>query len=528
MQEQGYLAIVLHAHLPFVRHPEYNDFLEEDWLYEAITETYLPLIDVFERLVEDRVPFRVSMVVTPSLAAMLSDALLRGRYVRHLDRLIELSEKEIARTHGDSRFEPLARMYREHFLRCRWQFQDRYGRDILGALRRLQDHGELEILTCAATHGFLPLLQHQPEAVRAQIRVGAEEYARHFGRRPRGIWLPECAYYPGIDRYLADENIRYFLTDAHGVAHATPRPRFGVYAPIYCPSGVAAFARDIESSKQVWSSKEGYPGDFSYREFYRDVGWDLDYEYVRPYIQPTGARKNTGIKYYRITGEGNYKEPYEPDRAREAAAVHAGNFVFNRGLQIQHLAGTLGRAPIVVSPYDAELYGHWWWEGPRFLDYVIRKTAYDQRIVRLCSLSEYLRDNPTQQMCQPSVSSWGNKGYNEVWLNDGTDWIYRHLHMAAERMIWLARTFKDTRDRLVERALNQAARELLLAQSSDWPFLMTTGTARDYASKRVKDHVLRFTRLFFAVKDSRIDEGWLRSIEERDNLFPNVDFRLYV
>ncbi|MBC7323730.1 MAG: DUF1957 domain-containing protein, partial [Moorella sp. (in: Bacteria)] len=199
-----------------------------------------------------------------------------------------------------------------------------YHGNLINAFKKFQDAGRVEIITCAATHGYLPLLMIHPEAVQAQIAVAVSQYQKFFGREPRGIWLPECAYAPGIDDLLKKYNIRYFFTDTHGVLFASHRPRYGVFAPLYCPSGVAAFGRDAESSRQVWSAREGYPGDFDYREYYRDIGFDLDYEYIRPYIHPDGIRVSTGIKYYRITGRTNHKEPYVPAWAREKAAIHAG------------------------------------------------------------------------------------------------------------------------------------------------------------------------------------------------------------
>jgi 1,4-alpha-glucan branching enzyme len=524
---QGSLCLVLHAHLPFVRHPEYDEFLEEDWLYEAISETYLPLLQVFDRLTQERVPYKVTLTLTPTLVSMLRDELLMARYARRLDKLCELADKEVDRTRGDAAFAKLARFYREHLYDLRRAFHDRYGRDLVGAFRRLQDAGNLEIITCCATHGFLPLLQQNPEAVRAQISVAVAHYRQHFGRDPNGIWLAECGYYPGVEDYLAAQNIRFFFVDSHGIADATPRPLFGVYQPIYTPAGVAAFGRDPESSQQVWSAEFGYPGDALYREFYRDVGWDLDYEYVRPYIQATGQRKNTGLKYYRITGKGQHKEPYDPDAARERAALHAGNFMFNRERQFEHLATRLeGRTPVVVAPYDAELYGHWWFEGPQFLDFFIRKSAYDQKTYRLSTPAEFLQENPEQQLATPPMCSWGERGYANMWLDGSNDWIYRHLHHCGRKMVELARDFPEAGD-LRRRALNQAARELLLAQSSDWAFIMKTGTMVDYAVRRTKEHVLRFLRLHDQVRSGQIDEGWLSHVEGKNNLFPEIDYRVY-
>lgn len=524
---QGSLALVLHAHLPFVRHPEHEDFLEEDWLYEAISETYLPLLMVFDRLAEDGVPFRVTMSLTPTLVSMLRDDLLTERYTRKLDRLCELGAREVHRTQNDPTFGPLARYYRDHFESLRVAWDGRYHRDLVSAFRRLQDAGHLEIITCCATHGFLPLLQETPEAVRAQISVAASHYRLTFGRDAPGIWLAECGYYPGVERFLAAERIRYFFVDTHGLTDSTPRPLYGPFAPIYTEAGVAAYARDPESSQQVWSSETGYPGDPIYREFYRDIGWDLELDYIRPYIQPTGDRKNTGYKYYRITGKTQDKLPYDPMVARARAATHAGNFMFNREKQIEYLSSRMGdRKPVVVAPYDAELYGHWWFEGPQFLDSLIRKVASEQRTFRLVTPSDDLREHPRNQVATPPASSWGSGGYANMWLDESNDWIYRHLHHCARQMVGLARDFPDGSS-LQRRALNQAARELLLAQSSDWAFIMKTGTMVDYAVRRTKEHVLRFLRLHDQVRGGNIDESWLSLVESRNNIFPEIDYRVY-
>jgi 1,4-alpha-glucan branching enzyme len=524
----GYLCLVLHAHLPYVRHPEYEDFLEEDWLYEAITETYIPLLEGFEALERDGIDWRMTMSVTPTLAAMLSDPLLQYRYVQKLDNLIALATKEIERTRWEPEFNNLARMYHDRFTRARDVFVKQYGNNLLNGFRRFFDLGKLELITCAATHGFLPLMVVNEQSRRAQIEIGCREFERHFGRRPRGIWLPECGYNEGVDELLRDSGLRYFFTDTHGVLFSEPRPRYGVYAPLLCPkSRVAVLGRDTESSKQVWSAIEGYPGDYVYRDFYRDVGFDLDYEYLKPHLHESGIRSFTGMKYYRISGRTDQKEPYNPQEALSKAAEHAGNFMFNREKQVEWLAGSMdGRPPLVVAPYDAELFGHWWFEGPNWIESLLRKLHTDQQTVKAITVPEYLDRYPNIQVAQPAGSSWGHKGYAEVWCEGNNDWIYPHLHEGAERMVELARTYPEAQA-LKRRALNQAARELLLVQSSDWAFIMKTGTMVEYANERTRVHVLNFNHLYEQIKHDSIDESWLTEIERRHNLFPDLDYRLY-
>jgi 1,4-alpha-glucan branching enzyme len=524
----GYLSLVLHAHLPYVRHPEYDDFLEEDWFYEAITETYIPLLEVFDSLERDGVDWRLTLSITPTLAGMLSDPLLQYRYVRHIDNLLALAAKEVVRTRWQPELNPLARMYQERFQRARDVFVNQYGNNLLNGFRRFFEMGKLELITCAATHGLLPLMTLNRNAVRAQIEIGAREFQRHFGKRPQGIWLPECGYAPGVDELVREAGIRYFFTDTHAVLFAEPRPRFGIYAPVLCPqSGVAALARDTESSKQVWSAIEGYPGDYHYRDFYRDVGFDLDYEYLRPHLHDSGIRSHLGIKYYKITGRTEHKQPYHPQAALDKAAEHAGNFMFNREKQVEWLSGAMeGRPALIVAPYDAELFGHWWFEGPDWINFLLRKLHFDQQTVKTITIPEYLDRHRKIQKSQPTLSSWGWKGYCEVWLEGSNDWIYRHLHEDADRMVKLAQRYTEPTAR-ERRALNQAARELLLAQSSDWAFIMKTGTMVDYARERTRTHVLNFNSLYEQIRGGDIDDPWLSEIERRHNLFPELDYRVY-
>ena len=527
MADHGFLALILHAHLPYVRHPEYPEFLEEDWLYEAITETYLPLLELLTRLADDAVDFQLTMSLTPPLCHMLRDPLLQERYIRYLERTIELAAREVERTRGQGQLHEIATFYCTRLTGLRQAYEERWNRDLVSAFRDLQERGVLEIITCAATHGFLPLMENFPEAVRAQIMVARDHYRETFGRDPRGIWLPECAYVSSLDKVLQDANLRWFILDSHGLMFGNPRPRYAIYAPCFTPAGPAAFARDRDSSKQVWSAEEGYPGDPAYRDFYRDIGFDLSTEYLRPFLPADGNRKFTGLKYYRITGRTQQKELYNRGWALAAADAHAGNFMANRAAQIAHLRGNVNVDPIVVSPFDAELFGHWWFEGPEFLELFIRKAVYDQQEFRLTTPTRYLERHDTHQLVVPSASSWGHKGYWEVWLDDSNSWIYPHLHVAARRMTEMARAHLDSATALLDRALRQMARELLLAQSSDWAFLMKTGTARNYATKRTKDHILRFTRLYDQVRGNAVDTAFLANCEWRDNLFPNLDWRYY-
>ena len=528
---RGYLLLVLHCHLPYVRHPEHDDFLEEDWFYEAVAETYVPLLRVLQGLDRDRVPFKLALSVSPTLCEMLGNKLLRERCARYLRRHVELADKEVARTRGTP-FADAARLYQDHYRDVCRSYVDEWDGRLLDGLAKLARRGKVELLGSAATHAVLPLLGTE-EGRRAQVAAGLRNFEKHFGRRPAGFWLPECGYARGVDGLLARFGIRFFFLDTHGVLLADPRPPLGVFAPLQTPSGAAAFGRDVESSEQVWSADEGYPGDPAYREFHRDLGYDAELDYVRPYLHADGVRRPLGFKYHRVTGSGvplGEKQPYDPGAAAERAAAHAGHFVRQRADQARRVRQAVGVTPVIVSPYDAELFGHWWFEGVRFVDHVFRQAAGCTDVLFLTP-SEYLarcrRLGPrVQQSGEPAPSSWGNGGYFDVWVDGSNDWIYPDLHRAEAAMVRAAGELPAA-EGLLRRALNQCARLLMLAQSSDWPFLMHTGTAREYATARFRALMDRFGSLSAQVRTGRVDAAELERCEWLDDAFPEMDYRVF-
>ncbi len=568
---KGYVSFVLHAHLPFIHHPESKDYLEEQWLFEAISETYIPLLLNFQKLVEENIDFRITMSMTPPLLNMLDNHLLQQRYIEYLKTHIELAEKEIKRTTYDERVNRLSHYYYDRYSNDLHVFHDIYNDNIIQGFKHFQDLGVLEIITCGATHGYFPILYVNEKTIRAQIGIGVQTYEKYFGKKPRGIWLPECGYVPESDKYLKEFGIEYIITESHGILYANPTPIYGTLSPIVSPEGIVAFGRDMESSRQVWSSINGYPGDFNYREFYRDIGYDADYEYIKPYIAVNGVRVNTGIKYHRITGPTENKDTYDVQWAKDSAEKQAGHFLNSRIEQIEEATKYMDKPPVVLCPYDAELYGHWWYEGPYWLYILFKKIYYDQDKFDLITPSEYIDKYPEIQVCSPCRSSWGANGYSEVWLNETNDYAHKHLHKIGDNMTKLAYDYssfadsldaefetwkgnsnlydyihinttsmgklqntklsilsKEQKEKIIKfRAINQCARELLLLQSSDWLFIITNGTMVDYAKKRIKDHTGRFQKLYEQIIQDNIDKKFLQSLEEKDCIFPEIDFRIY-
>ena len=520
MTARGSVALILHAHLPFVRHPERDAAPEEHWLFEAITESYVPLLCMMQRLRGEGLQFKITLSVSPTLASMLADLLLRERYICHLESLSEVADRECERNRDDPNLLPLSRWYGEFFSETRRIFVDEWNCDLLAIIRQLRDDGVLELIASAATHAILPILQETPPAARSQIAIGCDFYRDAFGADPVGFWLPECAYTPGIDELLQEQNIRWFAVDAHALEFAQPSARAGTLMPCFTPAGPAAFARDAQASEQIWDANTGYPGDANYRDFYRDVGFELSANELA--ASPCAQRQFTGIKYHRVTGGRGPKQLYVRATAEEMARTHAWHFIDQC---LARLNNAEVEQPILLAPFDAELFGHWWFEGPLFLEHVIRAAGENKLL--LMTPTEFLRTNPPLQIVQPSVSSWGDGGFFDVWLDERCGSLYPQLFAANSRMTALANAHAHVASAEEERLLRQLVRELLLAQASDWPFHIRNGTATAYATQRLRDHLTRFGKLADQLESQCIDPDFLAQCEERDNLFPHIRWQHY-
>ncbi|MFO0016104.1 MAG: glycoside hydrolase family 57 protein [Synechococcaceae cyanobacterium] len=507
----GALALVLHAHLPYVRSGEPGS-LEEDWYFQALQECYLPLLAMLERAASDpgQRP-RLTLGLSPTLLALLSDPELNGRFPDWIALRRNLLHEAPA-----SLAEP-ARHLETQLAGVMAQWRACNG-NLLPRFCQLRQQGVLDLISCAATHGYLPLLRDCPEAVRAQLLTAAREHQRLLGERPLGIWLPECAYYEDLDRQLTACGLRYSLLDGHGLLHALPRPRYGVYAPICSPGGVAFFARDSDATLPVWSASQGYPGDGAYREFHRDLGWDLSEGQLAAI--GINSRRPLGLKLHRVTAQGcplDAKQPYAPERAAERLGEHASDYLAGRCRQLSALAGTIDRPALLVAPFDAELFGHWWFEGPSFLAELFRQGP--ELGLRFTHLREVLSQELPLQVCRPSPSSWGQGGYHNYWLNETNAWVVPEWQRASRAMV--RRVNRGVANPLQRQLLTQAGRELLLLQSSDWSFILRAGTTTDLAKERIKRHLDRFWRLLDALNNNTpLPEGWLAAVEHEDGLFP--------
>ncbi|HTT58246.1 MAG TPA: 1,4-alpha-glucan branching protein domain-containing protein [Opitutaceae bacterium] len=511
------LAILLHAHLPDCRRPDDPASLEETWFFEALTESYLPLIRMLDRLARDGIAARLTLSLSPTLLGMLADPALRERYRRRLAATAELAARDARDSSGRQR--ELAEWHAQFFRETGECFDDRCRGDVLKILGEHWRAGLLELATTAATHAFLPAHQAHPPTVRAQIGVGLDAFAGIFGFRPDFYWLPECGYNPGLEDLLGAGGVRVFGLESHGVTQAEPPPPRGVRAPVRCPGGALVLGRDAEISRRVWSASEGYPGHPVYREFHRDRIQTLDAARLAGWPGAGAHRLPAGLKYWRVTGATEDKDWYDPATAAARARLDAQDFV-------RRLAGAADESGLWFAPFDAELFGHWWFEGPLWLEEVFRLLARETTVVAATATAA--AEGAEAFAAQPAASSWGERGDNSYWVNRETAWLYPQLDAVARRFEALLARWGGAPAASPEgRALRQAARALLLAQASDWPFLIRAGTAADAAAAHVTGLLARFATLCDGLESGAVDEATLRRCEQTDLAFPNLDLRWF-
>lgn len=486
-------SLVLHAHLPYVKHPEHEFFLEEDWFFEAVCETYLPLLDVLERLQSQSVLARITLVLSPPLLKMMKDDLLCERILRYIHEHIELSKSEQKRLPINSSEYSLSQMYEQSYRRCLYAFDELWDGDLPRAFKLFQEAGYLDLITTAKTHAYLPLLNNDVDFLEEQVHRGCESFEAIMGFASQGFWLPECGYCPELDSILVENGVKYTFVETHGLLEGTPKPPYSNFAPLQTESGLMVFGRNALSSKQVWSAREGFPGAFAYRDFYEDIGFTQGLEHVQLYHERRGAQAFTGLKYKAVMGEDSNKSIYRPDLAKQLPWLHADYYWNEMHMHLKKAGGLMEEAPLAVACYDAELFGHWWYEGLLWLE-AICHFCDERPEISLLTSEDYIYQQKVLQKGAPAISSWGQGGYHEMWLSAENDWVFHALKSAMKHYREVLKEMLQPTSKQKEK-LAQALEELLLAQSSDWAFLIKTKTGEAYATQRIKGHLQKMEDL---------------------------------
>lgn len=549
----GRFMLVLHSHMPYVLSHGKSPH-GTDWLFESAAECYLPLLDALDRLANLGIKPRWTVNMTPILAEQLDDPAFKAGFEEYCEEKIQAAivDQKHFRAQNELWMEGLAAMWQRVYTRALVQFKHRWQRDICGAWRSFEEAGLVELITCGATHGYFPLLGTD-ESVQAQVKLAVDSHLKRFGKKPRGMWLPECAYRPAYDwkapvegsgdawprkdvsSFLIENGVEYFFVDSHMIRGGeplgtywqkfphlaemfsrskqlfTPPEEFrSEYEHYRIPSGCTIFSRDPQSTVKVWSGEVGYPGDPQYLEFHKQ-------------LYPGRHR------YWRISEEKSdlgRKGPYDPWKAYENIANHAADFVNIVKGTLADYKGKADRAGTLVAMYDTELFGHWWWEGPEFLYETAVRMAADPDLA-MASGGDVLDEEPARHLIHLPEGSWGEGGYHSVWLNEDNHWTWVKLYPCEERMRKMAQTMADGPAKEIVR---QCARELVLAEASDWQFLISTWSARDYSEIRIQDHIDRFNRLADLADQvhagnaiSEDDDAFYRDCLQKDAPFPDID-----
>ena len=521
----GSFALVLHSHIPYCRKSGVWPFGEE-WVFEAMAETYIPILDLLSAVVDCGLEPRIAVSLSPVLAEQLADGYMKSRFLEYAEmrKKAALHDAERHEAEHDDRPALLAAEYAEYYEYVADRFSNHYNGDLPGAIGNLASRGTIELLATAATHAYLPLLP--AERVRVQMRLGCDACERHFGVRPKGAWLPECGYRPGvIERVLTECGIDYFVVDTHAIAGGAVREAYGAEAKCsgavpagYClspsmatlrpytllGSTVSVFARDEVTAAQVWSRETGYPGDGAYREFHR-------------------RDSTSGLQYWRVTSkllDLGQKQLYDPVAADETAREHARHFVELIAARLARYHDACGEQGLIVAPYDMELFGHWWYEGTIWLKHVLNLLASDERVA-LTTPGAYLASHRPTTEVSIAECSWGHGGRHGTWANADTAWMWESLARAETLHRALAEKRPALRGTLLAMA-DQAGRELILLEASDWPFLVTTRQAKEYAEERFLRHLGDYETLAGAALAGAGDDAAvaaLNSAAMRDSLF---------
>ena len=560
---RGYFTFVLHSHIPWVlghgRWPHGTD-----WLNEATAECYIPILEQLHMLMDKGCHPQLTIGITPILQEQLRSRHFAKEFEYYLTHKIEAARKDMREFSrmGEKDFLRVAQMWFAYYSRTKTLFHRRFKKDLIAAFKRLQNKNCIEVITSAATHGYLPLLKHD-RSVNAQIELGVRVYEKNFGRPPRGLWLPECAYRPpytwkapvghdhtavqrkGVDEFLSKNHIKYFVIDAHllrgGKAIGVYLARFKalknlwkqyqktiikakkdyrkrpqeVYLVASNPNTepVALLTRDSKTALQVWSGDVGYPGDAHYLDFHK-------------------KRFPSGMRYWRVTDpkiDLALKEVYEPTRVEQKIKEHARHFVS----LVKEIAGVYYRkhktCAYICTPFDTELFGHWWFEGPRWLSYVLQYMEQEKDI-KLATGSTIVEQADADRIVTLPEGSWGEGGYHYIWLNRWTEWTWQRVYEAEDTFYVLYDQYRHSRSKTKIAALQQLSRELLLLQASDWQFLISTWSARDYAELRLSKHYENFNKLAAIIRKKRT--GWkdrlvIADCEEQDSCFSDMPLSLF-
>lgn len=530
------IVLVLTGHHPYIRKSGDSPRTMENSYFEMLADVYLPLLRVFSNLEADGIPFKLALCLSSQLCALMEDEQLALRFVAFLEKQYALTVEELTRHQGDPALQELITQYLHKITQNRRDFVESYGLKILHKLSYYADKGNIELLATSAGSAFLPLYNDCPELINAQIEMGLISHRHYFGTNPAGFWLPSMGYTGGLEYPIKNYGYLYTILDSHGLLFANPAPSKGTFAPVFFNNNLSVFGRDRTSVVELTNADKGFVSNKVYRNQFRDIGFELSPEELSAFSDEI-ARPATGLKYWNKSGT-----TYSIDRAEAAIRKDIKTFLSNRITILDKASEYMKQSPTCVCALPAEFFGKDWYEGPRFLELLFREavgrglTQWEE--IKFETPSEVLAHtagsfnseiqdvNCVREKVKPVFSSWADDGYAESWLDSSNEWMYRYARNASLQMVDLANRFPDDFG-LKERALNLAAREILLAQDSQLALMVRNRIYADYASEQFEEHISAFITVYDSLGGNSVSTEWLTSMERRYPVFPNLNYRIF-
>lgn len=508
------LVINIVAHSPYIRHLDESNAFRNNILFSAISDIYLPLLNMFADLESEGIPFKVNMVVSPTLCTMLADPVIQQQYIEWLEKIIALGEAEINKYDSNDFRGKLASKYMKQAKQNLKDFQETFNQDILSKIKYYTNHGNIELMATAATYSFLPHYVDMPEAVQAQIETGMQIHKSYFGVVPEGFWLPYMGYVPGLERIIRPYIFNYSIVDTHSLLFANPQPTAGIFSPVRCENSLVLFGCDYEKNSNY--RKAGV-----YRNQEKDTGFEADEDYLNSVLGDIGARVKTGYRY-----NANDGSEYNIKAAMNQAKADAEAFIKEKSEKLEKASELVKEGDVsLVCSFDASTFGGSWYEGIEWLNQVLR-SAVESEDFELATCSELIDKQYSLQRIAPFAGANVGTGYGECLLDNNNSWMIRYVRKACERMIDLAVRFSDDTG-LKARSLNLASKELLLAMAGDWPMMLHDGEMPEYAEERFKESVSAFSTVYDSLGSNCISTEWLTKMEKKHPLFSDMNYHVF-
>lgn len=511
------LVISIAAHSPYIRHLDGEYVSKNTILFNAVNNTYLPLLNMFSNLEAEGVAFKVNMVLSPLLCSMLADPVIQQQYIEWQEKLIILGEAEVGKyKSGDAR-KKLAEEYLEQARTNLKDFQETFNQDLLSKFRYYINHGNIEVMATAATNCFLPHYIDMPEAVQAQIETGIQLHKEFFGVVPEGFWMPYMGYTSGLERLIRPYGFNYSIVNTHSLLFAEKQPENGIFSPVRCRNSLVLFGCDSEKNL-------GFMKNPVYRNQEKDIGFEADDEYLEKTLGNLGARVETGFRYTSMSADS--ETWYDREKALAQAKADAEAFIKEKKEKLSKAVELMDDVDAsLVCTFDASYFGGSWYEGVEFLNQVIRG-IYDDGDIELSSCSELINQQYQLPRIEPFAGAYAGTGYGENLLDKSNSWMLRYVRKACERMTDLSGRFTDDTG-LKPRTLNLAAKELLLAMSDDWAQMVHDGNMPEYAEERFRQSIAAFSTVYDSLGSNSISTEWLTRMEKEHPFFGAMNYHVF-